>query len=313
MKIEDLFYDLSDIKPVDEKNWNKEQWLKENPIDYYKMIYILNQTESGAAQTEVFKTLYQIVRLYIPQVLFKYCSLSDNETSNEKRFMTLLDRKIFMADINSFNDPFDSKGFFYMAEALTNIERLKHVNGKLIDDFSSYIKAASLSANGVQSMPMWAHYSNNHSGYCVSYNKNNNSFLFGCTFPVQYTNKRLDISSFMLEQAEQISQKIDYNIQRGIKETKINNLLMIYMPLLLYNLKHESWSYENEFRCTTAANAEGMPYIKANPNAIYIGMNCSEKNTRRLVEIGKKLNVPVYKMLFDDYDPQYQLMSKKMN
>lgn len=313
MKIEDIKYDFSGIKPVDEKNWNKEQWLKENPIDYYKMIYVLNQADSGVAQTEVFKTLYQIVRLYIPQVLFKYCSLSDNETSNEKRFKTLLEQKIFMADIKSFNDPFDSKGFFYKSEVLADIDRLQHVNGKLIDDFTSFIKATSLSANGVQSMPMWAHYSNNHSGYCVSYDMNDNILLSGCTFPVQYTNKRLDISSFMLEQAEQISKKIDYNIQHGIKETKIHNLLMIYMPLLLYNLKHESWSYENEFRCTTAANAEGMPYIKAIPKEIYIGMNCSDKNTHQLVEIGKTLNVPVYKMFFDDYDPQYQLKSRKMN
>ena len=313
MKIEELFYDFSDKKSVDEKNWNKEQWLKENPIDYYKMIFVLKQSDIGAVQTEVFKTMYQIVRLYIPQVLYKYCSLSDNETSNEKRFKTLLDREIFMADIKNFNDPFDSKGFFYKSEVLADIDRLKHVNGKLIDDYTSFIKATSLSANGVQSMPMWAHYSNNHSGYCVSYDMNDNSLLSGCTFPVQYTNKRLDITSFMLQQAEKISKQIDYNIQHGIKETIIDNLLMIYIPLLLYNLKHESWSYEKEFRCTTAANAKGMPYIMANPKAIYIGMNCSEKNTQRLFEIGKKLNVSVYKMFFDEYNEKYELSLNQLN
>lgn len=313
MRIEDLQYDFSPKPPVDEKNCNKEQWLKENPIDYYKMIYVLNQADSSVAQTEVFKTIYKIVRLYIPQVLFKYCSLSDNETSNDKRFKTLLERKIFMADIKSFNDPFDSKGFFYKSEVLADIDRLQHVRGKMIDDATSYIRATSLSANGVQSMPMWAHYSNNHAGYCVSYNMNENMTLSGNTFPVQYTNERLDITSFMYQQAKQLCQNIDNNLENGVAEHVIDDLRIVFFHLLLYNLKHESWSYENEFRCTTATNAESMPYIKAIPKEIYIGMNCSDKNTHQLVEIGKTLNVPVYKMFFDDYDPQYQLKSKKMN
>lgn len=277
------------------------------------MIYVLNQADSSVAQTEVFKTIYKIVRLYIPQVLFKYCSLSDNETSNDKRFKTLLERKIFMADIKSFNDPFDSKGFFYKSEVLADIDRLQHVRGKMIDDATSYIRATSLSANGVQSMPMWAHYSNNHAGYCVSYNMNENMTLSGNTFPVQYTNERLDITSFMYQQAKQLCQNIDNNLENGVAEHVIDDLRIVFFHLLLYNLKHESWSYENEFRCTTATNAESMPYIKAIPKEIYIGMNCSDKNTHQLVEIGKTLNVPVYKMFFDDYDPQYQLKSKKMN
>ncbi len=277
------------------------------------MIYVLNQADSSVAQTEVFKTIYKIVRLYIPQVLFKYCSLSDNETSNDKRFKTLLERKIFMADIKSFNDPFDSKGFFYKSEVLADIDRLQHVRGKMIDDATSYIRATSLSANGVQSMPMWAHYSNNHAGYCVSYNMNENMTLSGNAFPVQYTNERLDITSFMYQQAKQLCQNIDNNLENGVAEHVIDDLRIVFFHLLLYNLKHESWSYENEFRCTTATNAESMPYIKAIPKEIYIGMNCSDKNAHQLVEIGKTLNVPVYKMFFDDYAPQYQLKSKKMN
>ena len=108
-------------------------------------------------------------------------------------------------------------------------------------------------------------------------------------------------------------QNIDNNLENGVAEHVIDDLRIVFFHLLLYNLKHESWSYENEFRCTTATNAESMPYIKAIPKEIYIGMNCSDKNAHQLVEIGKTLNVPVYKMFFDDYAPQYQLKSKKMN
>lgn len=46
-------------------------------------------------------------------------------------------------------------------------------------------------------MPMWAHYANNHAGFCVSYDMKENKQLSGCTFPVQYTNQRIDITSLM--------------------------------------------------------------------------------------------------------------------
>ena len=109
--------------------------------------------------------------------------------------------EIDLSDIKDFNDPFDGKGFFYDATQLEDIERLKPHGGRLIDNFTAYIKATSLTSNGIQSMPMWAHYSNNHAGYCVSYVMIANLGLSSCTFPVQYTNDRLDVTSLMRTQA----------------------------------------------------------------------------------------------------------------
>ena len=43
-----------------------------------------------------------------------------------------------------------------------------------------------------------------------------------------------------------------------------------YMMLLFINLKHVTWSYEKEYRCTTASNAPGVPFIKAKPKEIYV-------------------------------------------
>ena len=38
----------------------------------------------------------------------------------------------------------------------------------------------------MNSMPMWAHYSNNHRGFCVAYDMKDdaNIALSGCTFPI---------------------------------------------------------------------------------------------------------------------------------
>ena len=312
MKFEDLQYDFSQKPPIDEKNWNRDQWVKDYPVDYFKILYFTNQANEEFIQNEVFKTIYRIIRLYIPDTLFKYYSLTENDELNTRKFETLENRKIYLSDICSFNDPFDSRAFYYDPNQLMSIERLKQVDGKLIDDFSSFIRSTSLSANGVQSMPMWAHYSNNHTGFCVSYDMNSNSKLSSCTFPVQYTNERLDITSMMCDIAQKISDAVDRNIEAGIKKTVLNDFRIIYTSILLNNIKHSSWNYENEFRCTIASNAEGAPFIAAIPKEIYIGMKCSIKHTERLMTIGKSLNIPVYKMIFEDLCPEYKLSIKRV-
>lgn len=311
MKIEDLHYSIP-TSQIDENGFDKEKWHQECPMDYLKAIYILNMADNPIVKTEVFKIIYQVTRLHIPAVLYKYYSLSDDVDLNEKKFQTLSDCKIFMSAIKDFNDPYDSKCFFYDPSQLSDIERLKQHNGRMIDDFASYIRGTALTENGTQSMPMWAHYSNNHAGFCVAYDMDAavNLQLRASTFPVQYIDERLDISSFMKKQAEVISAKIDHDIAMGIKEITIDDLSMIFVPQLLYNLKLSQWSYEKEFRCSTASNAKGMPYIDATPKAIYIGINCCEENRKKLLSIARHLSIPIYQMKLDEYSRDYSLGSK---
>ena len=311
MKIEDLHYDLT-ISPIDESKWDLGQWRKACPMDYLKSIYILNIADHPLVQSEVFKAIWRVAQKHIPDVLFKYYSLTYDKKLNNKKFQTLADKKIFMSDIKDFNDPYDSKCFFYDPEKLADIERLKPHNGRFIDDFTAFIKGTALTSNGVQSMPMWAHYSNNHAGFCVSYDMNVNHQLKGCTFPVQYISERLDITSLVRKQAEQICNTLDKNIAMGQEQTVIDDLTMILVPQLLYNLKLDQWSYENEFRCSTASNAKGMPYIDAIPKEIFIGKSCSENNKKELFRIGLKLNIPVYQMTAEDCNEKCELKAKRV-
>lgn len=311
MKIEDLHFSLP-TEPIDEANWDLETWRRENPMDYFKALHILGMADPGEAQAEIFKTIYQVVRLHVPNVLYKYYSLSDDEAKNMKKFQTLNDGKIFMADIKDFNDPFDGKGFFYDAAKLADINRLTPHGGRLIDDFTSFLKGTCLTANGVQSMPMWAHYSSNHKGFCVSYDMDANIALKSCTFPVQYTDERLDVTSLIRQQAQYICSKIDGHDASGEKEILLDDLMLIMMPALLCNVKHTSWSYEREFRCTTGATSQGMPFIDARPKAMYIGMHCNPHHSKRLKEIGDSWNVPVYKMVFNECSESYSLVAEKM-
>jgi len=295
---------------IDEKNWNVEEWRKKYPMDYYKALRILSEANNGSAATEMFKAIYQITRLHVPEVLFKYYSLSDDDELNKKKFKTLSEGKLFMSEIKDFNDPFDGKGFFYNPESLDDIERLHVHGGRLIDDFTVFIRGTCFTANGVQSMPMWAHYANNHKGFCVSYNIKEDLELSSSIFPIQYTDERLDVTSVIRKHAESICNKIDENVRRGEKITLYDDLTIIYMALLLYNVKHVSWSYEKEFRCSTASNAKGMPYIDATPKAIYIGINCCEENRKKLLSIARHLSIPIYQMKLDEYSRDYSLESK---
>lgn len=308
MKIEDIKYEIPD-KIISEKDFDVEKWRIENPMDYFKAMYLINISLN---KDEVFREIYRISRLYIPKTLFKYFSLTDNLSLNEQKLETLQQKKIFMSDVKDLNDPFDNKAYFYRPEELKKYERLAEHGGKLIDDFSVFSKVSSLTSNNVNSMPMWAHYANNHTGFCVSYDMELNTELSSCTFPIQYTDERIDITSIMDRQAQQMVQEFEKQSKQGKKKILLDDLSLIYMTTYFCNIKHISWSYENEFRCITAANAPGMPYISATPKEIYIGKNCTNTYVDRIIKIAKELQVPVYQMAFDDLNSEFNLVPRRI-
>ena len=310
MKLEDLQYSMPS-QPVDEKNFNIEKWREENPVDYFKCIYLLEQMP-GVAKDVAFQSIYKVMRLYLPDTLYKYYSLGNDQEKDQLKLETLQKQQVYLSDIASFNDPFDSKAYYYDPGQLKDIPRLKRHGGRLIDDFTAFIRATSLTANGVQSMPMWAHYANNHAGFCVSYDTKHNVALSSCTFPVQYTDQRLDITSLMIRQAQLISSEIDRQSELGKKEILIDDLSVVYMSSLLCNIKHSSWSYEKEFRCTMGKIAPGMPYVDAKPDAIYAGMKCSESNLAQLKQIATMEKIPIYQMWFDELSSSYELQIRNI-
>ncbi|HWQ74884.1 MAG TPA: DUF2971 domain-containing protein [Syntrophomonas sp.] len=309
MKIEEIEYDIPD-KAVDEKNFNLEKWRSEKPMDYLFAMYILNKATHSIVKNEVFKTIYKITRLYIPDTLFKYFSLTDDIDLNEQKLITLQQQQLFMSDAKYLNDPFDNKAYFYNHQELMKYEQLAIHEGRMIDDFSLFSKVTSLTANNVNSMPMWAHYSNNHAGFCVSYDMKFNSQLSGCTFPIQYVDQRIDVTSLMDKIAQGTFREIEKQSAEGKKEILLDDLSPVFLVSLLGNLKHISWNYENEFRCTIGATAKNAPYIPACPKEIYIGMKCLPMYKDRLIKIAQILQIPIHQMIFDELSSDYNLIPK---
>lgn len=311
MKIENVPIPLAK-KVIDEKDFDVEKWWKEVPINYYVMARLLTISDNPIVRTELFKTVYQAVQLHIPDTLYKYISLTGKTSSDEKRFDTLLKNRLFLSEVTSLNDPFDCKAYYYDPGALVKYEELQHCNGKLIDDFSSMVRVVSLSANGVQSLPMWAHYANNHAGFCVSYDMydKDNVSLKSCTFPVFYTDERLDITSEMDRLVKKLKTVFDAQSTEGIKEILIDDFSVVFLASLLCNVKQSSWSYENEYRCTEGATATGIPFISAKAKEIFIGIHCKDDHVKRLNKIGEALGIPVHQMVFDETSEGFQLTTQ---
>ena len=238
MKIEDISYTLPTAE-ITSDDFDREKWLQEHPIDYFKLLYVLFNTTKNAptdmprnfVMNIVFELLYPVTRLYIPNTLYKFYSLNDDEELNKKKFSTLQNKQIFMSDIKDFNDPFDGKAFFYDPKQLASIKRLQHIKGRIIEDFTTFHKGTALTENDTSCMPMWAHYSNNHQGFCVAYDMKNpaNTALAGCTFPIQYTDERLDITSFMKKYVSMVASEVDKKSVYRMEQIIRNDLSLVYV------------------------------------------------------------------------------------
>ncbi|MFW7418686.1 DUF2971 domain-containing protein [Vagococcus fluvialis] len=308
MKFED--YKLMTPKePVDEKNFDVNKWKNENPVDYLKVIHIIDRAPNLGKKI-AFDVVYRALRLYVPNTLYKYYSLTSDEKMNKKKLETLASEQIYLSDAKSLNDPFELKAFFYDNKRLSHYEFLKKYDGKLIDDFSTFGLVTSLTENEVNSMPMWAHYSNNHEGYCISYDMTHeqNLSLTSCTFPVQYTDERIDITSLMIKEVEGILEAMKSAEKNGKRKVSLADSSLVILSSFFSNIKHSSWSYEKEFRCCVGSYGRELPFVEAIPKEIFIGMNCSSDNKTKLISIGRKLNIPIFQMVFDELAPNFNLV-----
>lgn len=168
-------------------------------------------------------------------------------------------------------------------------------------------------------LAMWAHYADNHKGFCVEYDISKlqenielsnslNSFYVeeqrsaylderiqivtkAGLFPVQYTSQRVNIPIKILKQSKGLTLK-------GTSTTRSINEL-IYKTFIV---KSPNWNYEKEWRlivdndiCEYYDNKLPFPYIKS----IYVGFKASKELENKLNIIGDQLSIDVWKMHLD--------------
>lgn len=131
-----------------------------------------------------------------------------------------------------------------------------------------------------------------------------NKQLASTMFPVQYSDRRIDVTPFLESQFQKLMDTMEQTMKKGGKTIVVNDLSLVFMTCLFVFIKHSSWSYEKEFR-----NSVGVNIFKtdATPKEIFLGANCTPEHSDKLITVAHQLKVPVYRMNMDEYSPDFRL------
>lgn len=264
----------------------------------------------------------------IPKTLFKFMYLGDVpseckekcdiEKVNDSKFSSLENKKFWMSSRENLNDPFEIKTL-YVDEEITNsynypVELIRGLTNAYESDFLIGCFTTNLEKN----MPMWAHYANNHKGFCIGYTiKKPENF-----YPIAYEDSRYQVNNTYMNSINLIMKQSEGTITNDeLKQLDIYSLLLFHNT----TIKHISWDYENEYRLIfpkidarefIGENAKGglIPnnVLGIEVNAIYIGMSCDDKYKDRLKQIGNNLKIKVYEMYFDNMVNKFELSYKEI-
>lgn len=227
----------------------------------------------------------------IPDILYKYFWLDNNEKNNELRLSALEKGKIYLSTLNQFNDPFEGNMFFFDEEELLKKNWRKETFKDFIKQMNNHARICCFTSSEEkqQNMPMWAYYANNHHGFCVEYKMTNSQKKF--LYPVSYDNCRVNGNALL---GNLINGIVDM-VQKDISEMPGEISGYNHLAYLSLASKHSSWQHEKEIRALVPLSFG--EYFPAIPQKIYIGMFCSKKNKKRLIEVAKKFpNCEVYQM-----------------
>lgn len=255
----------------------------------------------------------------MPKKIYKYISLQPEKTCNKDgnnchdindlnrlKFNSLEQQSIWMSKFEHLNDPFEYKAMFIDKEKLS--EKGWDIN--FIEEYMRRMKLnyniASFTENLVDNMPMWAHYANNHQGYCLEYTVLNAKMLF----PISYETERFAVASMLVNIFSKIAQ-----IDDGIIDDQDTDFQFYMWMISHFGLvKHESWSYENELRILYPSLKVNDPGVLVKSidlglhlSAIYVGSQCSSNNQKKLVEIASNLKTPIHKMDLVEDDLKFRL------
>lgn len=290
----------------------KDDMMNNENIDYRKIIKFLKNNRNDQNK---FPEIYKMTRKFIPKTLYKYGSFTDDEKLNLKKLRCLYDKKIYLSSSEHLNDLFDTNAFYYDEDQLAKFEVEESRGDNIFNNIRKTQLLTCFTSNGVSSMPMWAHYANNHNGYCVSYEMDIkfNGLLRSSMMPVQYIDSRIDITEYMINFAIETKELINRNTQKDILTHIITDMTLPYITALYINLKHLSWSYENEYRHSIGKRNEDDHFVDALPSAIYIGVNCTEKRRKKLIDICDQLDIEAYDMRFNHKTKEFMLKPELVN
>lgn len=234
---------------------------------------------------------------HIPDVLYKYYCLDDDGRLNESKLCYLEKNQIFLSDFQTFNDPFEGKILIFDESKLElkgwDIDLIE----EYVDGFVNQWKVTCMTNTDEQNMPMWAYYANNHQGFCVKYELNENQKDF--IYPAIYVKERLYANGIV---TNMINETV--KLKKGNKQPTKDYNMSTQLIFLSMAAKHISWETEKEYRVIHREDK-----FPAQPNEIFIGIHCKDEYRKRLIQIGKQSgnHCKIYQMKIARNSPKFEL------
>lgn len=252
---------------------------------------------------------------FVPDYLYKFFSLYDIDScnkdqyfldENEKRFNTLENNQLWFALPDTQNDPYEFKGMYFDKVSLKKLGFSDDVLA-VIESLIYNVPFCCFVDNSSENLPMWAHYANNHRGYCVKYRVENKRGVRN----VIYEPSRIPISKIL---AAFIT-----NAQKFEKGEGNLSELNFYSSVLqeMFFVKHISWANEKEYRIVYPDEKidKGIrldtSVVGLRAEEIICGFKCADEHVNRLSDIAKKLSIKCMKCEISDV--AFTVYSNKQN
>lgn len=203
---------------------------------------------------------------------------------------------------NNFNDPFDyyptsnkigaNKFVKRVLSEQSSDKKTKKANFKTILNHSHILRSIAFRNITAKmfcvtcfsrtpfSLPMWAHYANNHDGCVIEFRQ---------VSEIE-AEKAIQTSSFMQDSFYLVPFDVTYTDERplvfdenGLTNTTSNGF---YSALI----KAKSWEYEQEVRVIKTTRSGDFPFNTAQIKAVYIGMKVPSKTALEISSIIKEIN-----------------------
>ena len=244
--------------------------------------------------------------LQIPEFLYRFESF-DARYTEETIVDIFVKNQIYLNSRTQFNDPFDSLpsiiGKIKKGDVIKHLspnknmnrkEKRKNLSGKdpdkiwdklFFDKFINQIGIKSLSSQW-NHIPLWSHYANNHSGYCIQF-KPLESELKN-VLRVKYTTERPKL------------EKLNFLINEDLFAEEVSEALVT---------KSHVWSSEAEFRIIKHGCAKAYEKISYNEiNAVYFGVETKSTKIEMIRDQLKSSKIKFFQCKKHDLDFKIELI-----
>lgn len=270
----------------------------------------------GQCNEEMYTKIGYCYQCYAPAFLYKYYSdinpfhidaVKSNTMwySSAINFNDAFDCDIFVDEASMFQSIIDAspaaKGLRKGSPLWVKIKSESLKSAKQLQHAFETMKATtgiSCLSELDDSLLMWAHYANNHKGFCVEYELLEiNKQLNFTPIPIIYSNKKAIVQSLFPQ-----------SLEESVIKLVVNSL----------STKSTEWSYEKEWRIIRDNNACGdkwdeenhgalLPMIK--PTAIILGCEATSYFQTTFEDYCKENKINLYRM---EKDARFYKLNKKI-